>query len=88
MSDPRRSLAIRHHEFAILQQELAVAMARLNQASVEKQRFIVVLGSRSTMSTEDWETFQRQLANEQTAFRQMNEVQDRFVDLLRTELTA
>ena len=75
-------------EFARLQNRLAVATERFNQASQEKEGLLAFIRTLETVSSEDREELLEQLEAEQEAYEEIKELHDKIRDLLREKNQA
>jgi hypothetical protein len=75
-------------EFARLQNQLAVATERFNQATQEKEGLLAFIGTLETITSEDRQEFQEQIETEQEAYEAIKELHDKVIRLLREDNQA
>jgi hypothetical protein len=75
-------------EFARLQNRLAVATERFNQATQEKEGLFAFIRTLQTITSEDRNEFLEQLEAEQEAYEEIKELHDEIRDLLREKNQA
>jgi len=75
-------------EFARLQNHLAVATERFNQATQEKEGLLAFIGALETITSEDREEFLEQIETEQEAYEAIKELHDKVIRLLREDNQA
>lgn len=75
-------------EFTRLQNRLAVATERFNQATQEKEGLFAFIGTLETITSEDRKEFLEQIEAEQDAYEAIKELHDRISRLLREDNQA
>ena len=75
-------------EFARLQNRLAVATERFNQATQEKEGLFAFIGTLETILSEDRNEFLKQIEAEEEAYEAIKELHDKIRDLLREKPQA
>lgn len=76
-------IVVRHPEYARLQHQMAVATERFNQATHEKQGFLVFIGNLKTITLEDRKAFLELIEAEQDAYETLKDLHDKILHLLR-----
>jgi hypothetical protein len=75
-------------EFARLQNRLAVATERFNQATQEKEGLFAFIGTLETITAEDREELMQQIEVEQEAYEAIKDLHDKILRLLREKPQA
>ena len=75
-------------EFTRLQNRLAVATERFNQATQEKEGLFAFIGTLETITSEDREELLEQIEAEQDAYETIKELHDRISRVLRDDNQA
>jgi hypothetical protein len=79
------SVGHRHPEFSQLQKELEGATAKFNQAASNKHALLANLSTGPTVNLEDRVAFIQAIKREREAYYAVQEIQEKFVALLRDE---